>query len=71
MSSIDLYPAPTRPEPRHRDASRTVDMVPTKAVCTCYDLRRACPRHEPISYADAYARHATDSIGPFTFGALT
>lgn len=50
---------------RHAGPVKDTDMVPTNAVCGCADWRVACPRHSPKTYAEAYARHATDSIGPF------
>lgn len=54
--------------PRHR-AAVTPDKIPTAATCKrdCFGRWTSsvsCPRHMPAAYADAYARHATDSIGP-------
>lgn len=66
------YRHPSRPapapvslyKPRHRRAV-PVDFQPT-ADCTSpstpWCTERYCPEHAPIAYADAMARHATDSF---------
>lgn len=48
---------------KHQRETVFTDATPTGARCTCAQQRTACPRHEAITYADAYALHATDSIG--------
>lgn len=49
--------------PKHLRDTVFTDALPIGATCTCATQRTACPRHESITYADAYALHATDSIG--------
>lgn len=42
--------------------------VQNNATCTCPVRGWAtCPRHNPATYADQQARHATDSIAPILF----
>lgn len=55
--------------PKHRHDTAP-DSFPSEARCTrtnvivhrCFDT--GCPRHHAESYADHYARHATDSLAP-------
>lgn len=63
------HPAPT---PRHRRPKNPIRLdgvyvmdVANDAKCEC-SLRgwAVCPRHNPDTYADQQARHATDSIAP-------
>lgn len=55
--------------PTHRRDIPAVDFrvidVSNNARCTCSERGyHTCPRHNPDTYADQQARHATDSIGP-------
>lgn len=47
-------------QPKHR--APYSGEFPFGAVCDCYGQPGRCPRHQPETYADAYARHATDTI---------
>lgn len=52
--------------PKHRATDRDESRSYTEADCTGLFLGShwACPRHEPVAYADSMARHATDSLLP-------
>lgn len=51
---------------RHRATDRDETRSYTEATCVGLDHHQHlfCPRHEPASYAEVMARHATDSITP-------
>jgi hypothetical protein len=65
---------PTLPTPRdavansrrkHVASAMPLDAPITRAECRCGNLPyNACPKHNPGTYADCMARHATDSFGP-------
>jgi hypothetical protein len=67
---IPAQPAPWEAVPTsHRSLTAIERVDRSEARCDCRGGSfYACPRHDPAGYADAYARHATDSFGPFAVG---